>query len=55
VSAFFTGCKIKVFGKKDAVPYEFDIVNNCDYIKNTQNAADIVEQAFKKKFAQELS
>ena len=45
----------KAFGKKDAVPYEFDIVINCDYIKNTQDAADIVEQAFKKKFAQELS
>ena len=45
----------KAFGKKDAVPYEFDIVINCDYIKNTQDAADIVEQAFKKKFAQDLS
>jgi len=45
----------KVFGKKDAVPYEFDMVINCDYIKNTQDAADIVEQAFKKKFAQEIS
>ena len=45
----------KAFGKKDAVPYEFDMVINCDYIKNTQDAADIVEQAFKRKFAEELS
>jgi len=30
------------------------MVINCDYIKNTQDAADIVEQAFKKKFAQEI-
>ncbi|MBW2321501.1 MAG: cytidylate kinase-like family protein, partial [Deltaproteobacteria bacterium] len=45
----------KVFGKKDALPYEFDIVINCDYIKDTQVAAKIVEEAFKKKFAQELS
>jgi hypothetical protein len=45
----------KVFGKKDAVPYEFDMVINCDYISNMQDAAEIVELAFKKKFAKELS
>ncbi|MGD2029042.1 MAG: cytidylate kinase-like family protein [Desulfobacterales bacterium] len=45
----------KVFGKKDAVPYEFDMVINCDYIKDTQVAANIVEEAFKSKFADELS
>ena len=45
----------KVFGKKDAVPYEFDMVINCDFIQDTQDAAAIVEQAFKKKFAEELS
>lgn len=45
----------KVFGKKDAVPYEFDLVINCDFIQDTQDAAAIVEQAFRKKFAQELS
>jgi cytidylate kinase len=45
----------KAYGKKDAVPYEFDMVINCDYIKDTQDAADIVEKAFKKKFAQEIS
>jgi len=37
------------------VPYEFDMVINCDYIKDTQVAAKIVEEAFKNKFAQELS
>jgi cytidylate kinase len=45
----------KVFGKKDAIPYEFDMVINCDYIKDTQVAAKIVEEAFKNKFAKELS
>lgn len=45
----------KAFGKKSAVPYEFDMVINCDYINNTQDAAEIVEVAFKKKFAKELS
>jgi len=44
----------KAFGKKDAVPYEFDMVINCDYITNTKDAAEIVEVAFKKKFAKEL-
>ena len=45
----------KVFGKKDAVPYEFDMVINCDYINHAQDAAEIIEVAFKKKFAEELS
>ena len=45
----------KAFGKKDAVPYEFDMVINCDHISNTRDAAEIVEVAFKKKFAEELS
>jgi cytidylate kinase len=45
----------KIFDKKMAVPYEFDLVINCDYIKNTRDAAEIVELAFKKKFAEELS
>jgi len=45
----------KVFNKKDAVPYEFDLVVNFDYIKDPRDAAEIVEQAFKKKFAEELS
>jgi cytidylate kinase len=45
----------KAFGKKDAVAYEFDMVINCDHINNAQDAAEIVEVAFKKKFAEELS
>jgi cytidylate kinase len=45
----------KVFGKKAALPYEFDMVINCDYISNTQDAVEIVELAFKKKFAEEFS
>jgi Cytidylate kinase-like family len=45
----------KTFGKKDAVPYEFDMVINCDYINNPKDAAEIVELAFKKKFSKELS
>jgi cytidylate kinase len=49
-SAFFK----KVFGKKTASPYEFDMVINCDYIKDPRYAAEIVEIAFSKKFADEL-
>jgi cytidylate kinase len=45
----------KAFGKKDAVPYEFDMVINCDYINNPKDSAAIVELAFRKKFAKELS
>ncbi|HUV76545.1 MAG TPA: cytidylate kinase-like family protein [Desulfobacterales bacterium] len=45
----------KAFGKKDAVPYEFDMVINRDHIDNAHDAAEIVELAFKKKFAEELS
>ena len=45
----------KAFGKKDAVPYEFDMVINCDHIDNAHDAAEIVELAFKKKFVEELS
>ncbi len=44
----------KVFKKKDAVPYEFDLVVNCDYIKDPRDAAEIVEHAFNRKFAQDL-
>jgi cytidylate kinase len=45
----------KAFGKKDATPYEFDLVINCDYIKNPNWAAEIVIQAFNKKFGLELN
>lgn len=48
-SAFFK----KVYGKKDASSYEFDMVLNLDYIKEPQCAARIVAQAFKEKFGAE--
>jgi cytidylate kinase len=40
----------KVYGRKDASPYEFDLVINCDYITPNEWAADIVEKAFQRKF-----
>jgi regulator of RNase E activity RraB len=40
----------KVFDKKDASPYEFDMVINCDFITQRELAAEIVSQAFKEKF-----
>jgi len=40
----------KVFGKKDASSYEFDMVINCDFITQPEWAAEIVFQAFKEKF-----
>lgn len=39
-----------VHNKKDALPYEFDMVINFDYISKPQWAADIVEKAFYTKF-----
>jgi len=39
----------KAFGKKDASPYEFDMVINCDHIKEPKWAAEIVAKAYKKK------
>ena len=44
----------KVFGKKDASPYEFDLVINFDYITAPQWAADIVATAFSKKFGKKI-
>jgi len=40
----------KNFNKRDAVPYEFDLVINRDYFTETGWAADIVEQAYHLKF-----
>ena len=45
-AAFFK----KVFGKKAASPYEFDIVMNLDHFTNPGDVADIVALAFNKKF-----
>jgi len=44
----------KSFGKKDASPYEFDLVVNSDFITEPRAAAEIVAQAFKEKFTAEL-
>ena len=40
----------KAFGQKEASPYEFDIVINCDFIASPQGAAEIVARAFQEKF-----
>jgi cytidylate kinase len=40
----------KVYGKRDASPYEFDLVINCDRIPHPQGAAEIVASALKEKF-----
>ena len=45
----------KVYGRKEASPYEFDLVINFDYISKPAWAADIVETAFKNKFGDEIS
>jgi cytidylate kinase len=45
-AAFFK----EVFNKKDASPYEFDMVINCDYIKEPRSAAEIILSAFRTKF-----
>ena len=37
------------FGRKDASPYEFDLVINCDFV-STQACADIVRTAYNAKF-----
>ncbi|MGD9361576.1 MAG: cytidylate kinase-like family protein [Desulfobacterales bacterium] len=44
----------KVFGKKDASPYEFDLVINSDFIAEPSGAAEVIACAFKEKFAAEL-
>lgn len=49
-AAFFK----KVFNKKAALPYEFDLVLNLDHIAKPESAADIVVLAFRKKFEMEL-
>lgn len=45
-AAFFK----KVFSKKMASPYEFDMVVNLDHFANPGDVADIVALAFEKKF-----
>ena len=43
----------KVYGKRDASPYEFDLVINCDYITDPQWASEIVALTFRTKFCAE--
>jgi len=45
-AAFFK----KVFNKKSASPYEFDLLIHCDHIQEPGCAARIVIQAFREKF-----
>jgi len=40
----------KVFGRKEATAYEFDLVINFDYLKKPAAAAAVVATAFKQKF-----
>lgn len=44
----------KAFGKKDASPYEFDLVINRDFISEPRAAAEVVVRAFKEKFSLSL-
>lgn len=41
-----------VYGKKDASPYEFDLVINCDHIREPRQGANIVIKAFQEKYGQ---
>ena len=45
-AAFFKG----VYNKKDASPYEFDLVIHSDYIKEPRSAAEIILSALRGKF-----
>ena len=40
----------RVYQKKDASPYEFDLVINRDYITNAEDAAALVAFAYERKF-----
>lgn len=40
----------KVYDKKDASPYEFDMVVNCDFLNKSQSVAAIIAEAFEEKF-----
>ena len=41
----------RVYGLREASPYEFDMIINCDYIKEPAWAAEIVARAFHEKFS----
>lgn len=42
-----------VYGKKDASPYEFDLVIHLDHIREPEWAANIIESALRQKFSHE--
>jgi cytidylate kinase len=44
-----------MYHKKDAVPYEFDLVINRDYVNDAHKAANIIAYAFREKFGTDLS
>jgi hypothetical protein len=44
---------ISVYGKKEASPYEFDLVINCDHFGDPDVSAEIVERAFRGRFGKE--
>jgi hypothetical protein len=44
----------KVFNRKDASPYEFDMVLNMDFIRAPESAAAIVAKAFRVQFKGEV-
>jgi len=44
----------KAFGRKDASPYEFDVVINSDFFTEPHGAAEVIACAFKEKFSTEL-
>jgi len=43
----------KAFGKKEASPYEFDMIINFDYITDPHAAAEIVARAYEERFISE--
>jgi Cytidylate kinase-like family len=45
-TAFFK----QVYNKKDASAYEFDLVVNCDHIKERRSVAELILSAFREKF-----
>lgn len=44
----------RAHGKKEASPYEFDLVINRDFIDKPMSVVEIVATAYWKKFAEEL-
>jgi cytidylate kinase len=45
-AAFFK----EVYNRKDASPYEFDLVINCDFIQEPRSVAEIILGAFREKY-----